>query len=197
MLDMLKGTVTPKDWAAVGVMLCVTLILVVVFYFVVYEKQNEAIAGEIEELKVVRENLAKARETERNIEQLREDAQKMDLLVNLFEQRLPERREIPRLIQSFESMGNQLGLRVQLESLPTLLDTSKETIPYKVTAQGSFHQIVGFINLLEKDTRYLKISDLIINEQKEGISTGTFTLSTFRFIQPATQAVAGGQEVRS
>jgi len=197
MLDLFKGTVTPKDWAAVGVMLSITLILVVVFYFFVYQKQAEAIVAVNAELKVVRENLAKARETEKNIEQLREEARKMDLLVNLFEQRLPERREIQRLIQSFESLGSQLGLRVQLEALPTILDQTKETIPYKITATGNFHQIVGFINLLEKDTRYLKISDLSIGEQSDGISTGTFTLSTFRFIQPTTTVAAGAQETNT
>jgi Tfp pilus assembly protein PilO len=52
-----------------------------------------------------------------------------------------------------------------------------------VRAFGDFHQIVGFINRIERYERYLKISDLIINEQKQGVSEAQFKLSTYRFLQ--------------
>ena len=57
-----------------------------------------------------------------------------------------------------------------------------EVIPYKAITDGQFHQIVSFINMLERDERYLKISDLDIDEEIEGISKATFVLSTFRFL---------------
>jgi len=63
------------------------------------------------------------------------------------------------------------------------VDSSKEVIPYQVVAKGSFHQIVAFINLLEKDQRYLKISDLDIGPEKAGICEAKFVLSTFRFVE--------------
>lgn len=183
MFDWFKGTVTPRDWAAVAIILSASAVLAVLFFFFVYQRQNETITAAGEELADVKKNLAKARETEANIENLRSEALKMDTLVNLFEKRLPTKSEIPALLQNFESVGNDLGLRVQLEALPTVTDVSKETIPYKVTAFGDFHQIVSFINLLERDNRYLKVSDLEMSEQEEGVSAGKFTLSTFRFIQ--------------
>jgi Tfp pilus assembly protein PilO len=74
-------------------------------------------------------------------------------------------------------------------------DSSKETIPYKVTARGTFHQIVSFINRLERDDRYLAISDLDIKEEQAGVSEATFTLSTFRFLKSseAPQTAQAGQ----
>ncbi len=128
-----------------------------------------------------------AYETQRNLEALRKESEKMVKLVDLFEQRLPEQREIPNLLQKFERRGDDLGLRVGLVALPVTSDARKETIPYEVTALGSFHQIVSFINLLERDERYLKVSDLDIQEEEAGISEATFILSTFRFIQPASE----------
>lgn len=195
MFDFFKGTVTPKDWAAVAVFMSVTAILIVAFYFLYFQKQNQVMAAVQEDLTKVTAELKKAQDTEKNIEALRAEAAKMNTLVEMFENHLPEKREIPSLISNFERIGNQLGLRVQLDSLPTITDATKETIPYKVTATGEFHGIISFVNLLEKDTRYLKISDLKIGEQEEGVCEGTFTLSTFRFIQPSpAKPEAGGEE---
>lgn len=187
MLDFFKGTVTPRDWLFVGVMVGIAVLLFSGFYFVFYAKQNEKLAGLQAELVTKRSERKVALETKRNIDALRQESEKMERLVELFEERLPEEREIPNLLQKFERRGDDLGLRVGLVALPTTSDARKETIPYEVTALGTFHQIVSFINMLERDERYLKVSDLDIQEEEAGVSEATFILSTFRFIQPATE----------
>ena len=188
MLDWLKGSVTPRDIMAVAAILCGVGILCALFYFFVFTAQNEALAATKTELETVSGNLKKAQETAKNFEKLQVEAEKMERLVTLFEQRLPTAREIPALLQKFERWGDALGLKVELEDLPDESDDQKETIPYLVTARGTFHQIISFINLLEREDRYLKISDLDIGPEEEGISTSTFTLSTFRFIEQAPEA---------
>jgi Tfp pilus assembly protein PilO len=74
-------------------------------------------------------------------------------------------------------------LRVELSQMPRVTDERKETIPYSVTARGNFHQIIQFINRLERFQRYLKVSDLNIGKEDEGVAQASFTLSTYRFIQ--------------
>lgn len=194
MIEFLRGKVTPKDWLITAGILAVTVLLCGVFWAFVYQKQQEAIKTVSDELAVAKKDLQAAREVQKNIDQLREEAQKWAQLVKSFEERLPEEREIPVLLQKFESMGNQVGLRVQLQQLPTIQDDRKETIPYKVTARGNFHQIANFINLLERDKRYLKISDLTMGEEEAGISETTFTLSTFRFFQKQAQDLAAAAQ---
>ena len=190
MIDFLRGKVTPKDWLINGGIVSVTAMLVGLFWVFVYTGQQESIAQLNTQVAEVKKNLQQAKEVEKNITQLREEAEKWEQLVRSFEERLPEEREIPVLLQKFENMGNQVGLRVELQQLPTIQDERKETIPYKVTARGNFHQIANFINLLERDKRYLKISDLDVGEEDAGISETTFTLSTFRFFQKQQQAAA-------
>jgi len=185
MLDFFKGTVTPKDWAFVGAMAGLAVILCAAFYFLVYAKQDQQLGQLSKETSEIRSRLNDARNTERNFDQLQAKSKKMDELVTLFNDRLPEKREIPKLMRQFEGLGDSMGLRTQLTPLPTLSDANKETIPYQVTAHGNFHQIVGFINLLERDKRYLKISELDIGPEEAGVSEAKFTLSTFRFIQSA------------
>ncbi len=183
MIDALKGTVTLKDWAFVGAVLCLTLFLVSLFMLFVQSGQEgrlDALAAEIEELEA---SVQYAQETRDNIEDLREETAKIQTLVDEFERRLPARREIPQLMGEFEALARDVGVDVELAQLSRVRDVRKETIPYNVTAYGDFHQIVTFINRLERFERYLKISDLDISEQLQGICEAEFTLSTYRFLE--------------
>lgn len=182
MFEFFKGTVTGKDWAFVGVVLGVTVLLGVAFYMLMFTRQEAQLEGLNAENADLRTRLRSAQITKENIDDLRREAEMMEDLVLQFEKRLPERREIPQLLNSFERKADELGLRVELTTQPTQRDPNKETIPYKVTATGGFHEILTFINLFERDERYLKISDIDVGEQRVGAVTATFTLSTFRFI---------------
>jgi Tfp pilus assembly protein PilO len=136
----------------------------------------------------VQADLNVAKEAERNINALRAEASKMQELVTQFQERLPESTEIPTLLKQFEGFAGEIGLRVELSQMQRVTDAHKETIPYSVVARGNFGQIVRFINRLERFQRYLKVSDLNIGKEKEGIAEATFTLSTFRFIEPSESA---------
>lgn len=183
MLEFFKGTVTPKDWAFVGAVLGVTGLLCAGFYFAVFKGQQVKRDTARETLAQTTQELREAREIKAKFDEFKVEAEKASRLVELFEERLPEEREIPRLLAQFEKKGDDLGLSVELTQLPTMTDANKETIPYEIVARGDFHGIVKFINLLERDQRYLKVSNLDIQEEIAGVSEATFQLSTFRFIQ--------------
>tara|TARA_R110001592_G_scaffold22785_8_gene90284 strand:+ start:212 stop:802 length:591 start_codon:yes stop_codon:yes gene_type:complete len=183
MMDFFKGTVTPKDWLFVAAVLGLAMLLSVGFYFGIYTKQNVKLAEVQLSLKETKEELKQAVAINNDYEEFKAKAETAEKLVEVFEKRLPEEREIPKLLQQFEAKATELGLSVGLEQLPTTTDPNKETIPYEIVALGGFHEIVQFINLLERDTRYLKVSNLDIDEETAGVSEASFTLSTFRFIQ--------------
>ncbi|MCF6286412.1 MAG: type 4a pilus biogenesis protein PilO [Candidatus Hydrogenedentes bacterium] len=193
MFDFFKGTVTPKDWAFVAGVLAVTALLCGGFYFGIAKKQQERLVVVQNDLKEATKELKAARETKAKFKEFKEEAVKAQRLVELFEERLPEERDIPKLLEQFEADANSLGLGVELIQLPTKTDTNKETIPYEIIARGGFHDIVQFINLLERDKRYLKVSNLDIGEEIAGISEAQFHLSTFRFIQAPTASVASNE----
>jgi len=183
MLDFFKGTVTVRDWAAVAGIICGSALLCVAFYFLVYTTQQDTLSDTIDRDRQVQADLQVARRVKLNIQAHRDEARKMNELVTQFEERLPTSGEIPMLLRQFEGFAREIGLRVELERLAKEPEQSKETIPYSVKARGDFHEIVSFINRLERHKRYLKISDLDIGEEEEGVAEASFTLSTFRFIQ--------------
>lgn len=183
MIDLFRGKITIKDWAILGLVIAVIIGLFVVSYLLLFIPQQNRITQTQNDIRELQKKISDAKKTVDNYDKLQNQAKKMDNLVTMFNERLPEKREVPKLMKQFESMGDSLGLRTQLTPLPTTVDASKEVIPYQVVARGSFHQIVAFINLLEKDQRYLKISDLDIGPEKAGVCEAKFVLSTFRFVE--------------
>ncbi|MBI5091449.1 MAG: type 4a pilus biogenesis protein PilO [Candidatus Hydrogenedentes bacterium] len=200
MREFLRGTVTPKDWMNVGVIVTIAAIIGAVFLMIIHAGQNERLA-ELESLDAgVMKDLADAHDKQAKIADLRKERDKMEAVVSEFEKRLPQDREVPRLLENFEGIAKEVGVEVSLKSLPRQEDLNKERIPFTITARGDFDQITGFINRLERYERYLKISELKIGKEEAGVSEATFTLSTFRFIEakpgpapaPAAPATGGG-----
>ena len=191
MIEMLKGTVTPKDWAFAGIVVCIALALASVYVLFVSGEQERRLEEIAAERQTVTADLELARNTRDNIEALREETAQIQALVEDFERRLPLRREIPQLLEEFEALANEVRLDVELAPQPRIVDTRKETIPYSITAYGDFHQVASFINRLERFERYLKISELSISEQRQGVCEARFTLSTYRFRQ--SPETGGGQ----
>lgn len=193
MIDLFRGKITITDWMVLGVVVAIMVGLSILFYLFIVGTQNARIAELKTEISDLEKKIREARNTEKNYDKLQLQAKKMDDLVRMFNERLPEKREVPKLMKQFEQMGDSLGLRTQLTPLPTTIDASKEVIPYQVKARGSFHQIVSFINLLEKDQRYLKISELDIGPEKAGVCEAKFVLSTFRFVEQEEETQPTGQ----
>jgi Tfp pilus assembly protein PilO len=181
-MTIVSGKITKQDWIFVGIVLLLTSLLFIGFYFLGYRKMQDEIQARTDVLNTTRQELKQARALEAGIEALRTESKEMAHLVEVFEKRLPEEREIPALLGRFERLGGEIGLRVQLSSLPTSKSGNMEVIPYKAVAVGQFHQVATFINMLERDERYLKVTDVDIGEETDSVSQATFVLSTFRFI---------------
>ena len=197
MIEFFRGKVTPPDMIFAGVVIAIAATIGAAYYFLLHTRLQTEQTSMQQSLQKVQADLKKAREYQANIDSLREEANKWEELVTTFEKRLPDEREIPQLLRKFEQLGYDSGLRVELSQLRSTTDTKKETIPYQVKAFGNFHQILEFINQLERHDRYLKISEIDIAEEEAGVSEASFVLSTFRFIKqtpPADAAPAGAAE---
>lgn len=187
-MDWLKGTVTPKDWLAVAIMIGVTAALCIVYAVFVRSGQIERLAAVQLENQQVMRDIQEAQAKAAAFEDLQRDTDKLQELVEVFNNRLPTERELPLLISQFESLANVHNLPHRLTPLTAIRDANKETIPYQITTYGTFHQTVSFINSLERFERYFKISGIEFKEDKQGIQETTFELKTFRFIETDDQA---------
>lgn len=182
-MDFLRGKMIPRDWMAVAMFLGVTAAIVGVFYYMVHKQTTDRIAITDSQNVNVSADLARAQQIAATLDELKENTDKIRGLVVAFERRLPSKREITRLVRVFEDMAAEESIDVDLSPMTVISTENKETIPYKIVATGPFHDVAGFINRLERYERYLKISDLEMDPYEDGVSTFTFTLNTYRFIQ--------------
>jgi len=189
-MEWLKGTVTPKDWVANAAILIIAIAICVAYVILVRTEQSEKLELVKADHAQVTRDIQEARAKERAIEELRRDTDKLQTLVKVFDDRLPTERELPLLIRQFESLANAHSLPHKLTPQRRIKDANKETIPYEITTFGTFHQTVSFINSLEGFERYFKITDLKIDENKDGIQEATFELKTFRFLEQNGQPAA-------
>lgn len=191
MIGFLKGTVTPKDWMFVGVILGLTALLCAVFYFLVYQPELQRLDQTRKELADAQTELANRKQLAANIDALRADTAQIRELVSDFEERLPSEREIATLLTQFEDIAGDVGgLDVQMRAQTARPEGAKLTIPYRIVVRGSFHDITEFINRLERFKRYLKVSELQVGPEKDGVSEAEFTLSTYTFVENDTEGAA-------
>lgn len=186
MKDIFSGTVTPRDWVfTIGIFLAAAAIGAIFFVFV-NQPQTERLNQIKEKDAILVKDLEEARKIAASIDDLRTRMEKIEQLVTVFEERLPSQHELASLLVEFEGMANDQGLDVELKSLTPSRDGRKETIPYRIIVRGPFHQILTFINELERYKRYLKITDLHIEPTKANylLTEAEFTLNTYRFIKP-------------
>ena len=195
MNELFQGTITRRDWTAVCGILVATALICAGIYFVLIDKMRIDIQTTQAEYERLSKDLVDAKKLAANIDQLREKSRFNLELVVEFEKRLPGGAEIPRLLQEFERLASEAQVAVELNTLNRNKDQRKEEIPYSVVAKGNFHQVTDFINRLERYERYLKVSKMNITEEKQGVCTAKFTLSTYRFILDSNAkppATAGG-----
>ena len=86
------------------------------------------------------------------------------------------------MISQFEKRAQEMGVAPGLTSMHPVSEGNLETYTFKITADGPFHKILSFINGLERERRYLKVTELDIGEEVDGESKASFKLSTFRFL---------------
>ena len=134
-----------------------------------------------------REDLKKAQQLAKDIDELRAKTSETERLVQEFSDQLPSEREIATLVTQFEDIAQEVGgVDVEMRAQTAVQEGPKLTIPYRIVVHGNFHDIADFINRLERFKRYLKVSDLDIDRQEEGVSKAEFTLSTYTFVESGT-----------
>ena len=101
---------------------------------------------------------------------------------------LPEKKEIPNLLASISSSGQDSGLEFALfEPKPENKKDFYAEIPVSVKVSGSYHNVAMFFDKVSRLSRIVNIDNISITAQKgtkKGLSlTTSCTAVTYRFIE--------------
>ena len=104
---------------------------------------------------------------------------------------LPDKSEIPSLLENVSALGKASGLDFQLfQPKPEVAKNFYAEIPVDIKVTGQYKDMVVFFDRVSKMPRIVTISNIAINAPKA--SNGTTTLSTtcnattYKFIEAAT-----------
>ena len=101
---------------------------------------------------------------------------------------LPEKKEIPNLLESISSSGQRSGLEFTLfEPKPENHKDFYAEIPVSINVSGSYHNVAMFFDKVSRLSRIVNIDNIGITAQKEtkkGLSlTTSCTAITYRFVE--------------
>jgi type IV pilus assembly protein PilO len=138
----------------------------------VLRQRNETLVAE----------LVKARADEAMLRRFRAQADALRKRLESAEARLPSEREIPGLYRQLSDLALQSGLAVALfASKPAEDRDSVSEIPIAVTAEGTYHQLAGFLSRMGKIPRIVNLGDFRLAgvDRATGTLRAELTLATY------------------
>ncbi len=176
-----------------GIVAGVPVLLIVLFYFLL-------ISGTVAESDTIREDLLKTQKDvqvkealERRLPEFESKIAELDGQLTMIRRQLPEKREIPDLLDQISNLGTQSGLVFQL--FKPRAEVEKDfyaEVPVDLVIYGGFHNVVEFFDKVGRMPRIVTISDITItkssNKMKGARLKGvpveaTCKAVTFRFLE--------------
>lgn len=145
-----------------------------------------------EQLAKVEKEIAKETVLMNNLVRFRKEVKELDELLKLALKRLPQKREIPSMLETISGLARNAGLEVK--RFAPQADINKRyyaEVPIDIEMKGTFHKVVTFFDEVSRMPRIVNIKELTIdrpsgysgNEAVEIEIKGI--LRTFRYLEPS------------
>jgi type IV pilus assembly protein PilO len=185
---------TKKIAAGVCGLVLLTLALSLFFLKPIWDKRTEL----QEDVARGRERLAQIQKTLAQIEQFKRDLARIDLQLKEVSAVLPETGEIPELLKSISSIGQQNGLEFLLfKPEPEIAREFVTEVPVSVQLKGHYHQMGIFFDLIRRLPRLINVHNLEMGDfdEKSASLTARCQLVTYKLL--STAAATPGQSPQS
>lgn len=173
------------------------LLLGGLFFYFIYmpkiEKINE-LKVQLEDLEV---KLTKARAAAKEFDKYQKKYKEAQIEFKLALQLLPDKKEIPSLLESISKSGRGSGLEFLLFQPGNEVPKGfYAEIPVKIQVRGGYHNLAMFFDQVAKLSRIVNISDIKIKGAKgsnkdEIYLEASCVATTFRFIEKAPKPKKG------
>ncbi|TNF49535.1 pilus assembly protein PilO [bacterium] len=126
----------------------------------------------------------------RNLPRFKEEVDKLNVRLKTVVRELPNRREIPNLLETISNLGALNGLEV-LYVKPNA-DVNKgfyAEVPIQIKVKGGYHELGMFFDAVSKLPRIIKVSNVTMGNPKEDKDSGALqldvstTATTYRYIE--------------
>ncbi len=166
----------------------VFLILGGAFYFFVYMPQSQKLSELRDEYESLQTKLFTARETAKHLDEFTRKYEEAQIDFKVALQLLPDKKEIPSLLEGVSKSGTESGLDFLLfqpgAEIPR--DFYSE-IPVNIQVSGGYHNLAMFFSRVAHLSRIVNILNLSIQAPAglPGILNASCVATTYRFLEAA------------
>jgi len=173
-------------------MILIVVVIIGLFYVLVLSPEK----SRQDEIKNSIQNIQNEMETKRkmveDLSNYKREVDKLDQDLKRALKLLPNKSEIPSLLQKFSSLGSKAGLEmVKFEPRPEIMMDFYAEVPIAVQLSGTYIEITNFFDAIGKLPRIVNIKDIefkVDNEKQNALQTtkkllaATCIATTFRFL---------------
>jgi type IV pilus assembly protein PilO len=179
------------------ILICVGLFLVLAgsFYYLIYMPKSAEINELRDEYDMLQGKLFTARQAAENLEQFEKEYGEAQLKFKLALQLLPDKREIPSLLESVTRSGKESGLEFKLfQPSGEVTKGFYAEIPVNIQISGGYHNLAMFFDRVARLSRIVNIMNLSLKSAggTAAILNASCVARTYRFLEVAP-AAAGAQ----
>lgn len=162
------------------------------FYFLQYKDQVEAIDKLKQSISAQEQRLATLKAAAAQVEVLQKELAQAEEEFKYLLTFLPDRREIPALLDSVSQLGSQVGLEnILFQPQPEQPHDFYAAIPVRLDLLGTYHELGVFLDNVSKLHRILRVENLSTTRQR-GAGAETMlqvgcTIVTYRFLDKSDQ----------
>lgn len=180
----------PKRLMILGGTLVLICLAYTWFFFVPLREQMKRLDGKLTQLlnkKAEQEAIAQ------NLEAFKQEYQEMERALQTAMSQLPNKKEIPTLLENISNLGRESGLELPLfrPSLEQPKDFYAE-VPIDIKLLGSFQNMLDFFFYVGALPRIVTVSDLVIEQPKKrespNLLEATCKATTYKFLEEAERA---------
>lgn len=134
----------------------------------------------------LRQNIKSAEENIKNIEAVQRRLNDLKKRIGSYENRLPQKKEIPSLLQYLSEIAAESGVKItSIEPVKEIAPAGSKDyteIPIALSAKCGYHQLGTFISKLESSPRFMKVSNIKISRNQGDVYHHNVDLKISTFI---------------
>ena len=201
-----------------GGLLLVLVVIIAVYYVTVYMPHVDTMESLYREYNSKKAEFSKMVVLVRDRGQFMEEVEALDRDLKVAISMLPDKKEIPSLLKKLSDEAEKFGLEVYyFEPLAERRRDFYAEVPVSMKVKGSFHEVLGFFDSVNKLARIVNVSDLDMkvigdgaakkDNKKSKVTTSfggfqpnktaldiTFRATTYRFLSSAE--MGGGKNAK-
>ncbi|RJO63406.1 MAG: hypothetical protein C4523_20475 [Myxococcales bacterium] len=180
-------------------MVLICFLVAIAFYFMSYSPQKDEIERINNNIAQLEKNLEEKKQMVGDLAQYKRDVEKLNQDLQRALKLLPNKAEIPSLLQKISSLAQKAGLEIMsFQPTPEIPQDFYAKVPVQLKIRGTFSEVTNFFDAVSKLSRIVNISGIGMKLDLTGgkdaankkLLTTQCTATTFRFIPQAADAAA-------